>query len=286
MHDKSDAPALLTGVATTSLLISALRAAEAGRSGALFDDPLAKAVVAAVGDGDAARAWIDANGAPTPINLALSQNVAVRTRYFDDCVKRGAADGIRQVVILGSGMDGRSMRLVLPPETTFFEVDRRDVLAAKRRVMSGAHLTVRANVRPVAADLSRPDWPSALIAEGYNRAAPAIWLAEGLLYYLSQDGCARLLRAISDLCVPGSQLAAEFPEGMHGSSCTVSVTPAPAGRWARGSGKARSFRLPRGCIRPDGPRSRSDWSNSALLWTGPHRRGASRPTDRGGSPAP
>ncbi|GLC40669.1 hypothetical protein PLESTM_001099500 [Pleodorina starrii] len=44
----------------------------------------------------------------------------------------GAAGTCLQVVLLGSGLDARPWRLPLPPGVRWFEVDRRDVLAAKQ----------------------------------------------------------------------------------------------------------------------------------------------------------
>ena len=50
---------------------------------------------------------------------------------------------VRQVVMLGAGMDTRPWRLDLPPNVTWFEVDRPDVMRAKQRelVFAGAQIS-------------------------------------------------------------------------------------------------------------------------------------------------
>ena len=44
--------------------------------------------------------------------------------------------------MLGAGMDTRAWRLPLPPRTHWFEVDRGDVLEAKRRTLAHAGAAV------------------------------------------------------------------------------------------------------------------------------------------------
>lgn len=56
-----------------------------------------------------------------------------------------------QVVLLGSGLDSRPWRLALPPGVAWFEVDRRDVLAAKTRRLKEMGAQTRADSRPQAA---------------------------------------------------------------------------------------------------------------------------------------
>jgi hypothetical protein len=49
---------------------------------------------------------------------------AVRTHFFDDHFTRAAAAGIRQIVILASGLDSRAYRVNWPDGTTVFEIDQ------------------------------------------------------------------------------------------------------------------------------------------------------------------
>jgi methyltransferase (TIGR00027 family) len=60
----------------------------------------------------------------------------------------------------------------------------------------------------VPADL-REDWPARLTAAGFGPGRPAIWLAEGLIIYLTAGEAGRMLSMVSDLSAPGGRLAFE-----------------------------------------------------------------------------
>ena len=50
--------------------------------------------------------------------------MGVRTRFFDDFFIEATDGGIRQAVILASGLDARAYRLPWPTGTTVFEIDQ------------------------------------------------------------------------------------------------------------------------------------------------------------------
>ena len=61
---------------------------------------------------------------------------AVRTHFFDDYFAKAAAAGIRQVVILASGLDSRAYRLQWPAGTTVYEIDQPKVLEYKAATLA------------------------------------------------------------------------------------------------------------------------------------------------------
>ena len=70
----------------------------------------------------------------------LVENVAVRHKAIDDVILRECVPkegGIKQVVVLNSGMDTRPYRLTLP-DVKWFEVDSFEVLELKRRLLQTA----------------------------------------------------------------------------------------------------------------------------------------------------
>src|SRR5207302_5522316 len=106
----------------------------------------------------------------------LTGNMAVRTKFFDDFfIGAGATAGIRQVVILASGLDSRAYRLDWPAGTTVYEIDQPQVLAYKSTTLAENGVTPSADRREVAIDL-RQDWPAALRAAGFDPAARTAWL--------------------------------------------------------------------------------------------------------------
>ena len=57
--------------------------------------------------------------------------VKIRTKYFDDTLERHLPSSVRQVVILGSGLDTRAVRKAVPG-VTYFEIDDAETLEVKR----------------------------------------------------------------------------------------------------------------------------------------------------------
>ena len=131
--------------------------------------------------------------------------IPVRVRWFDD-LTASVAPTMRQVVVLGAGLDTRPYRLDVPAELDWYEVDRPDVFAAKQQVM--ADHVPRCRRQVVEGDLAA-DWGSALVGAGIGRDAPTLWLAEGLFFYLTADMIAGMLRDAAALCGPGSVFAAD-----------------------------------------------------------------------------
>jgi len=148
-----------------------------------------------------------------------------------------------QAVCLGAGMDTRPWRgLAGAGRLAWFEVDAPHVLAAKAAALRAAAaeappwdgqagavrleagssgggggggpaaswafpLTVR-SYAALAADLGAPGWGDRLVRScAYDPAAPTLFLAEGLVMYLSAAGVGCLLTEAAAVAAPGSVLA-------------------------------------------------------------------------------
>jgi len=207
---------IATSVGTTAVMVAAARAVETDRPNPLIRDPYAKLLVTEAGAG----VWesmlddtlvekvqeFDAEAGAIFQHMRSYQ--AVRTHFFDAHFAAAVAAGIRQVVILASGLDSRAYRLDWPTGTTVYEIDQPKVLAYKSETLASHGATPSADRREVPIDL-RQDWPAALIAAGFDLKAPTAWLAEGLLMYLPADAQDRLFAQITELSAPGSRIAAE-----------------------------------------------------------------------------
>jgi methyltransferase (TIGR00027 family) len=193
-------------VGETAVGAALLRARESARPDGLFHDAWAHAFVTSApplfADGPADSPEIEALAA------AFQTQVAVRTRHYDDVVLDGCRGGIRQVVLLGAGLDARAFRLDWPPGARVFELDLPGVLAFKQRVLDDHGARPRCERTAVPVDLAA-DWPAALVAAGFQAASPTTWTAEGLLAYLDSADAGALLAAVSRLSAPGSRLAVE-----------------------------------------------------------------------------
>jgi len=178
----------------------------------LFNDPYAAAFAAAAntagpvdgtGPGGAESVSGEDLGNAKRVRQLLALHVVVRTRFYDDYL---LAAGCRQVVLLAAGLDARAFRLPWPADTHVFELDLPEVLAVKDRVLSAQAAACTRTT--VAVDL-RADWPSALLAAGFEPGEPTAWLIEGLLVYLTAEQAEALLTAVRALSAVGSRLATE-----------------------------------------------------------------------------
>ncbi|HET7741123.1 MAG TPA: SAM-dependent methyltransferase [Mycobacterium sp.] len=212
---------LASSVGATATAVAASRAAASQGPDALLADPWADPLVRAVGiehfvkllDGDDDVAAGDdgrlaAEDDPLLNRRAMNEQITVRTRYFDDFFMHASRDGVRQVVILASGLDTRAYRLPWLRDTTVYEVDQPAVIAFKTDTLAGLGAEPTAQLRTVSVDL-RDDWPAALRAAGFDSSAPTAWSAEGLLVYLPPEAQDRLFDDITALSAPGSRLATE-----------------------------------------------------------------------------
>ncbi|MGV0871366.1 class I SAM-dependent methyltransferase [Mycolicibacterium sp. XJ879] len=207
---------IATSVGSTAVMVAASRAAETARDEPLIRDPFAKVLVAGAGTGiwefildDAFKAKVaEVDPEVAVIFEHMGNYQAVRTHFFDRFFTDAADAGIRQAVILASGLDSRAYRLPWPAGTVVYEIDQPKVLEYKaaRLAEHGTLPSVRRHAVPV--DL-RFDWPAALRDAGFDADAPTAWLAEGLLMYLPADAQDRLFEQVTALSAPGSRVAVE-----------------------------------------------------------------------------
>jgi methyltransferase (TIGR00027 family) len=206
---------LATSVGATATMVAAARAIATNADQPLINDRFAEPLVRAVGvdfltklaTGELAAAEVDDDEVPWKLEH-MPVAMAVRTRFFDSFFLDATQAGIRQAVILASGLDARAYRLDWPVGMTVFEVDQPQVIAFKTTTLADLGAEPTADRRTVAVDL-RNNWPAALIEAGFDKSQPTAWIAEGLLGYLPPEAQDRLLDNISALSAAGSRLATE-----------------------------------------------------------------------------
>lgn len=215
---------LATSVGATATMVAAGRA-RATRDG-LIDDRFAEPLVRAVGvdfftrwsAGEVDSADVDEPGAAWGMQR-MTDMLAARTRYIDAFFADARDAGIRQVVILASGLDARAYRLPWATGTTVFEIDQPEVIEFKAATIADLGAAPTAEVRAVPVDL-RHDWPTALRQAGFDPGRPAAWAAEGLLGFLPPEAQDRLLDQVTELSADASRLVAEvfFNTGISGEA--------------------------------------------------------------------
>ncbi len=254
---------LATSVGATATMVAGARAMATNDPRRLIDDPFAEPLVRAVGipffvdmlDGRLDTTQWD-GGAQRM--AAMTAGMAMRTRFFDEYFAGAAAAGVRQAVILASGLDSRAYRLAWPSGMVIYEVDQPAVIEFKTQTLARLGAAPTGELRTVGADL-RDDWPTALRAAGFDPSAPTAWLAEGLLIYLPPESQDRLLDTITELSVPGSTMATEYVPGI----IDFDVERASA---MSAELKERGFTLNMGSLIYTGPRGNVMEHLSGLRW--------------------
>lgn len=205
---------LASSVGATATMVAAARALATNADEPAIDDPFAAPLVRAVGV-DFFTKLVDDNFDLTALDpeaaeglTRFANGMAARTRFFDDFFLDAARAGVRQFVILASGLDARAYRLPWPAGSVVFEIDQPDVIEFKTKALADLGALPTTDRRAVAVDL-RFDWPAALTEAGFDPAEPTAWIAEGLLGYLPPEAQDRLLDQIAELSAPGSRVAVE-----------------------------------------------------------------------------
>jgi methyltransferase (TIGR00027 family) len=207
---------LATSVGATATMVAAGRARASIADHPVIKDQFAQPLVQAVGV-DFFTRWAAGELDPADVDIPdhpwgmqpMTDLLAVRTRFIDQFVADAAAAGIRQTVILASGLDARGYRLSWPSDMTVFEIDQPQVIEFKTVTLAELSAKPTVDLRAVPIDL-RDEWPAALRQAGFDPQRPTAWIAEGLLAFLPPEAQDRLLDNITTLSADGSRLVAEI----------------------------------------------------------------------------
>ena len=205
---------LASSVGATATGVAVGRALASRAANPLINDPFAEPLVRAVGV-DFFTRLVSGQLDPAEVNdnaafglSRMADMMAVRTKFFDEFFMAATDSGIRQAVILASGLDARAYRLPWPAGTTVYEIDQPRVIEFKTETLADLGAAPTADRRAVAVDL-RHDWPAALRQAGFDASLPTAWSAEGLLAFLPSDAQDRLLDNVTELSAPRSRFASE-----------------------------------------------------------------------------
>lgn len=141
--------------------------------------------------------------APTPLG---------RGAFWEDALRTAVPLGTTQVLLLGAGYDTFPYRQPdWAKDLTLFEVDRKPEQQDKLARLKSAGISIPANVRHVTADLTHPDWPSALVDAGFSLEKPTFCALMGVVHYLPRTLFPKVLSALRDLMPTGSSLVFDYP---------------------------------------------------------------------------
>lgn len=181
----------------TARMVARFRALGAERFPAIVGDRWAASLVDAAAIADADR-YIEAH--PHSV-LYLS----LRTATFDDEVRAAIRDRIRQIVILGAGLDTRAARLVTEG-VRFFEVDHAATQDDKRRRLANVDGYPLSAATYVSCDFENEDFLDRLAASGHRASEPSLIVWEGVVYYLTEGAVRATCARIASACPASTRL--------------------------------------------------------------------------------
>ena len=126
------------------------------------------------------------------------EHLISRTRFIDDLIKKNAASGVEQYVILGAGYDSRAHRLELPSSLRIFEVDQPEVQARKRSKLP-KELPNSENITYVAVDFSHQSLTEQLMDAGFDQSKSTVFTLEGVSQYITKEAFDSMIKEMAAL---------------------------------------------------------------------------------------
>jgi len=173
--------------------------------GVIFADPFALQILS-----DNAREGL-ADMANDPAHRPMRLFVAARSRFSEDTMAACVARGVRQIVILGAGLDTFSLRNPHAGEgARVFEVDYPATQAWKRERFARAGLALPATLTFAPVDFERQSLSEGLAAAGFRADQPVYFQWLGVVPYLTRATIVTTLDFIAG--ISGSEVVFDYGE--------------------------------------------------------------------------
>ncbi len=173
--------------------------------GVIFSDPFAARIL-----DEETRARLDETAAD-PSLRPWRLFIAARSRFSEDTLAACVARGVRQVVVLGAGLDTFSLRNPHAGQRVrVFEVDYPATQTWKRERLKQAGLAVPASLTFAPVDFERQSLAEGLQAAGFQADRPAFFQWLGVVPYLTREAVSLTLDFIAG--VPESGVVFDYAE--------------------------------------------------------------------------
>ncbi|MGA3223687.1 MAG: SAM-dependent methyltransferase [Acidobacteriaceae bacterium] len=134
-----------------------------------------------------------------------------RSRIAEDALSRAVERGVRQVVILGAGLDTFALRNPHgAQQIRIYEVDHAATQAWKRQRLGEAQIALPPWLILVPVDFERDDLGEKLVAAGFEQNLPAFFTWLGVVPYLTEDAIGRTLNYMSS--IQNSEVVFDYTE--------------------------------------------------------------------------
>jgi len=161
--------------------------------GRVFCDPLALSILGV----DAEAALLEA--ARDPARRPLRLFIAARSRLAEEALQSAFAQGVRQLVVLGAGLDTYAYRNPLGNGLRLFEVDHPATQAWKRQRLSEAAIPVPPNLTFAPVDFETEALAEGLAKAGFDPRLATFFTWLGVTPYLTEAAVFATLGFIAGL---------------------------------------------------------------------------------------
>ena len=162
-------------------------------SGRIFADPLALRILGETVESISQRVEPDGFG------RLMRIFIAVRTRFAEDSLAVAVTKGVRQLVVLGAGLDTYAYRGALRERIQIFEVDHPATQAWKRECLADANIPLPKSLTFAPVDFERETLADGLTSAGFDPRVSTFFTWLGVVPYLSEDAIWSTLRLIAAL---------------------------------------------------------------------------------------
>jgi methyltransferase (TIGR00027 family) len=124
---------------------------------------------------------------------------AARSRIAEDALSAAVERGVRQIVILGAGLDTFALRSPHGGRIWIYEVDHPATQASKRERLAEAQLAIPPWLTFVPVDFEQDDLRETLAGAGFEKDSPAFFTWLGVVPYLTNDAVGSMLDFIASI---------------------------------------------------------------------------------------
>ncbi len=136
---------------------------------------------------------------------------SARSRIAEDALSKAVERGVRQIVVLGAGLDTFALRNPhVARQILIYEVDNPATQEWKCQRLAEAHIALPPWLVLVPIDFEHDDLGEALVAAGFQQTLPAFFSWLGVVPYLTQDAIRRTLGYVAS--IPASELVFDYLE--------------------------------------------------------------------------
>jgi methyltransferase (TIGR00027 family) len=133
-----------------------------------------------------------------PFSRGMRAFLVARSRYAEDNLQRAVAEGVRQYVLLGAGLDTFAYRNN-HAELHVFEVDHPATQAWKKELLVRGRITIPSSLTFVPVDFEVQSIAEQVRAQGFDPNAPAYFAWLGVVPYLTLSAFRSTLSYIAAL---------------------------------------------------------------------------------------